>query len=230
MAKKERKFVNVNGSEPTSAPKTEVNKGKATGQRIGAVVIWLLAIACEVLAICMINGILYIPDDKMTMWLIIALVADLVFVIIGSLLWKSANDIDPASSKNKTKFFLWNNMGVIVSLIAFFPFIIILLNNKKLDGKLKKTATAIAAAAMLIAGAVSYDWNPKSAEDLAAAKEEVVAENGTDVVYWTQWGKSYHLNPDCQTLQNSATVYQGTIEQAYEAHRTDPCDFCADGK
>lgn len=25
----------------------------------------------------------------------------------------------------------------------------------------------------------------------------------------------------------SSKVYQGTIEEAFEANRTDPCDFCA---
>ena len=46
-------------------------------------------------------------------------------------------------------------------------------------------------------------------------------------VYWTRFGKSYHLDPNCHTLMRSSKVYQGTIEEAFEANRTDPCDFCA---
>jgi len=47
---------------------------------------------------------------ELSTFLIICIVLDLIFVIIGSLLWKKANHIDPISEKNKTKFWLWNNL------------------------------------------------------------------------------------------------------------------------
>jgi hypothetical protein len=52
-------------------------------------------------------------------------------------LWKKANHIDPASEKNKAKFWLWNNLGTILSVLAFLPIIILVFTNKDLDKKSK---------------------------------------------------------------------------------------------
>ena len=144
-------------------------------------------------------------------------------MIIGSQLWKKSNRLDPASKASKVKFFLWNNMGLIASVICFLPLIILLLANKDLDGKTKKIATVVAVIALIIASLFSIDFDPVSAEELAEAQQTV----GNGSVYWTQFGKSYHLDPNCHTLMRSSKVYQGTIEEAFEANRTDPCDFCA---
>ena len=70
------------------------------------------------------------------------------------------------------------------------------------------------------------DFSPSSSEDLAAA-QEAAEEIGDGSAYWTQFGKSYHLDPNCQTLLNSSTIYNGTIEEAFDANREDPCNFCA---
>lgn len=205
--------------------------GNATGLRVGAVVFWLLGIACEVFAILMLNGTFNFENpakgtDPTMTYLIIALVVDLVLVIIGSQLWKKSNDIDPASEQNKIKFFLWNNMGLIASILAFFPIVILLLQNKELDAKTKKIATAVAAVALVLAAATSIDYNPTSAEQMAEA-QATTAEAGIDTVYWTPYGRRYHLNVDCQSLQNSATLIEGNITQAFEANRNTPCAFCA---
>ncbi len=202
-------------------------KARATSLRIIAVILWLVAIAFEILVIALLNGTLYIPGDQ-TMWLIIGIALDLICVVSGSLLWKHSNRIDPASEKNKVKFFLWNNMGVIAAVLAFLPLVIILLKDKKLDAKAKKIVSIVAAVALIAAIGLSIDYNPVSQEDLAEAKQEALAQN-EGIAYWTRWGRSYHFDPNCRTLLNSAVVYQGTIEEAFEAHRTDPCDFCAEG-
>lgn len=103
------------------------------------------------------------------------------------------------------------------------PIVILLLANKDLDGKTKKIVSVVAAIALVLASLFSIDFNPVSAEELAEAQQTV----GNGSVYWTQFGKSYHLDPNCHTLMRSSKVYQGTIEEAFEANRTDPCDFCA---
>ena len=156
-------------------------------------------------------------------WLIGALVIDLILVIIGSQLWKKSNRLDPASKQNSVKFFLWNNMGFIAAVVCFLPVVILLLANKDLDAKTKKIVTVVAVIALILASVFSIDFNPVSAEELAEAQQTV----GNGSVYWTQFGKSYHLDPNCHTLMRSSKVYQGTIEEAFEANRTDPCDFCA---
>jgi Na+/proline symporter len=94
-------------------------------------------------------------------WLIVLIVADLAFVIIGSLLWKKANRFDPASEKDKVKFFIQNQLGTIISIIAFLPLVILIFTNKNMDGKQKGIVGAIAVVAMLIAGITSYDFNPR---------------------------------------------------------------------
>ena len=226
----ERTIVKASTGEKsgkTSKPAvvSAADKKKATGLRWGAVALWLLAIGFEVLAILLLNGTLYIPGDAMV-WMIVALAVDMILVIIASQLWKKANRLDPASEKNKLKFFLWNNMGVIASLIAFVPFIILLLKNKDMDKKTKRIVTVVAAIALVIAGAASFDYDPVSAEAMAEA-QEAAAVTSDGMAYWTQWGRSYHLNPDCHTLARSATIYEGTIGDAFDAKRNDPCDFCA---
>lgn len=216
------------GKKPTikEAPKT----GNATGLRIGAVVLWLVAIALEVLAVMILNGsvtLSFIPLSSLVQ-IIIVLVLDLIFVIIGSQLWKKANHIDPASEKNKLKFWLWNNMGVIVCAVAFIPFVILALTNKDADAKTKKIASIVAIIALLIGGIASYDFNPISEEQ----KAEAMAEYGDTTVYWTPFGKVYHTDLDCHALNRSDNLTEGTVEQAIAANRTRLCSYCEkrDGK
>ena len=196
--------------------------GNSTGLRIGAVVLWVAAIGLEVLAILILNGTInwtFMPS----LWQMgIALALDLACVIIGSQLWKKANRIKPASKKNKLKFWLWNNMGVIVCAFAFIPFIILALTDKKADKKTKAIATVVAVIALLIGGLASYDWDPVSQEDLDAASAAI-----TDDVYWSTFGKVYHTQDDCQSLNRSDALTYGTVEQAVAANRTRLCAFCA---
>ncbi|MEA4911178.1 MAG: hypothetical protein VB092_01005 [Oscillospiraceae bacterium] len=211
-----------------------VQRKPATGLRVAAVVLWLFAIGFEVLAILTLNGnwesfqnFLAATFTDLMVPLIIEIVADLVLVVVGAQLWKKANHQDPVSEKNKVKFVLWNNMGVIAAVIAFLPLIILLLKNKDLDAKTKKIVSAVAIVAIVIAGLLSYDFNPVSLEDM---QQEVSASGSyTGEIYWTRYGKSYHLDPDCQALSRTLpeNLYQGTLEEAFEAGRTDPCDFCA---
>ena len=86
-------------------------KKRATCKRVWAIICWVLAIAFEVIAILRLTDVInWFSSLDLTAFLIICIVLDLIFVIIGSLLWKKANRIDPASEKNKVKFWLWNNL------------------------------------------------------------------------------------------------------------------------
>lgn len=79
---------------------------RATGMRLLAVLFWLIAIACEVFVIALFNGTLYIPEilNYEMAFLIGGIVLILIFVIIGSQLWKKANRIDPVSKKTSSNF------------------------------------------------------------------------------------------------------------------------------
>lgn len=224
--KKEKKMVATeNAGKAVKKTTKEERREKATGKRVAAVIFWLLAITMEVLFILFLNKTIYIPSlaDKQMVVLIVLLVLDLIFVIIGSQFWKRANDVDPASNKNKVKFFLWNQMGLIVSVLAFCPLILVLLNNKELDKKTKKVVTAVAVVALALASVFGIDFNPMSEEERVALEESVTAE-----VYYTTFGKKYHTHEDCQAISNSATVYYGPISDALDAGRTEKCKFCAE--
>lgn len=205
---------------PTVKPAPE--SGNAMGLRIGAVVLWVAAIALEVLAIMILNGTVALSFLPTMAQIIIALVLDLVCVIIGAQLWKKSDRIDPASEKNKVKFWLWNNMGVLACVLAFVPFIILTLTDKKADPKLKKVAVIVALVALLIGGIASYDFDPISAEQKAEAIEEY--EGVT--VYWTPFGKVYHTDIDCHAMNRTDVITEGTVEQAIEANRTRICSYC----
>ena len=84
--------------------------GNATGLRIGAVALWLVAIAFEVVAYLMLIGKINLGFMSALAQIIVALALDLVCVIIGAQLWKKANRIKPASEKNKFTFWLWYHL------------------------------------------------------------------------------------------------------------------------
>ena len=102
-------------------------------------------------------------------WLIALIVADLIFAVIGNLLWKKANRFDPASEKEPFKFFVQNQLGAIIAVIAFLPLVILIFTNKDLKGKQKGLVGAIAVVALLIAGFTGIDFNPPSQEQYAPA-------------------------------------------------------------
>ena len=202
-------------------------KERAKNKRILACILWLIAICFEVVGILRLTGAInWIPKLSESTFLIICIILDLLFFVPGSLLWKQANHIDPASEKDKTKFWLWNNLGVILSVLAFLPIIILVLTDKDMDKKSKTLVTIVAAIALVIAGASSYDYNPVSSEQLARAEKEVAAVSDSGYVYWAPHSKKYHVDPDCPAFSNSETVYKGTVAQAFEKNLTEPCRRC----
>ncbi len=210
---------------PKTAKQPAGEEKRPTGLRIGAVVLWLLAVGAEVAAIYLLN----LREETLV---IVALVVDALFCIVGSLLWKRANRVRPCQSKSDFVCFIWNQMGVIACIVAFIPFgLYLLLKADKISPKMKKTIAVIAAVLFLGSVGASIDYNPPSAEDLEKAETAAVLEDpdfdGT--VYWTRFGKSYHLDPDCFTLSRTKpeNLFSGTLEEAFAANRTDPCDFCA---
>ena len=199
-------------------------KGSSTGYRIGAIALWVVALGLEIVAIMILLGKIKMNFLGLSSLgqIIVFLVLDLICVVIGSQLWKKANHISPMSKKNPTLFWIWNNMGLIVSVACFLPFIIIALSNKNTDKKTRVVATVVAIIALLIAGLASYDWNPVSKEELEAATNTITGD-----VYWAPFGKVYHTHEDCQALNHTDTLTYGSVDQAIAANRTRLCSFCA---
>ena len=207
-----------------ATPATAADKSSAKTKRILAVVFWVLAIVCEVLAVLVFVGKVNLHISTALTQVIGLLVLDFILVVFGAQFWKQANRIDPVSEQNKTKFWLWNNMGVIVCCFAFIPFLIyVLLIDKDADPKMKKVASIVAAVALVLGIGLNYTYSPVSAEGKAQAE----ATLGNTAVYWTPGGSVYHLDSDCQHLANSTNLFEGNVDNAIEAGKTRLYKTCA---
>ena len=217
-----KKITKVSGdgdaSQKSTFTPTAEAKGKAAQLRIFAIVVWVLAIAAEIGAILVLIKSAKPIETSAWIWMIAFIVVDLILVVIGSLLWKKANRLDPASKKDKIKFFLQNQLGVIVAVIAFLPLVVLVFTNKDLDGKQKGILGGVAIAALIIAGLLSADFNPPSVEEYTEQSAIVKELMGADHVYWTKSGTKYHLHEDCQYLKSDRTteIFEGgTVADAY---------------
>lgn len=203
---------------------TDESKGKATKFRLFAILSWIVAIGIEVWAIMLLQK----PPINTTI-LIVMVVVIMIFAIVGSLLWKKANRFDPASEKEKIKFFIQNQLGVIITVIAFLPLIILIFTNKDLKGKQKGLVGTIAIIALVVAGYFGLDLNPPSVEQYAEQTAQVESLMGTNNVYWTKSGNKYHTYSDCQHINTSKTdeIFSGTVAQARELKNiTELCLTC----
>lgn len=131
--------------------------------RIIAAVLWALAIGGEALAIF---GILRQNPVNMTL-LIGALVVIAVLAIVGDLLWKRANAMDPASTSEPVRFFIQNQLGAIIGIIAFLPLVLLIVTNKNMSGQQKTLAGGIGVIALIAATLMGVSFNPPSVEQYA---------------------------------------------------------------
>ncbi|MCL1790628.1 MAG: hypothetical protein FWG40_04635 [Peptococcaceae bacterium] len=205
-------------------------KGNPMLFRMIAVVLWILGLACEVVGILVILEKLTMPGFSSIVWLVIALVLDLVFVVSGSLLWKRANKIDPPSEKNKVEFFIKTQLGAIIAVIAFFPILVILLMDKNMDKKAKTWISILAGICLVIAVGLSIDYDPISLEDLEQMR--VNADNsdfGTGIVQWSKNSKVYHTWIDCSSLKRikEENLTESDVDDAFENGKARMCQFCA---
>jgi len=117
-----------------------------------------------------------------------------------------------------------------MSVIAFLPLVVLILNNKNLTKKQKAILGSVAGAALLIGGLTGTDFNPVSQEQYAEQTAQVEGLTGNNHVYWTKSGKSYHLFQDCGYINSKRTneIFQGKVASARELKKiTDLCDRCA---
>lgn len=189
-------------------------KGKAKQLRLFAFVAWILAMAGQVFAI------LKLISDETLVMLIVAIVVILILAITGSTLWKKANRLDPASEKDSTKFFIQNQLGAIMGVLAFLPMVILILTNKNISGKTKGIAGSIATVAMVAAGITGADFNPPSVEkyteEINKQNEEARSFNiNSDNVYWSKAGNKYHAFDNCQYIKGKA-LSNGSIKESWE--------------
>lgn len=191
------------------------SKGKAKQLRVFAILSWVIAMAGQAFAI------FKLIHDETLVWLIVAIVVILALAVTGSILWKKANRLDPASEKDRVKFFIQNQLGSIMGVLAFLPMVILIFMNKDVDGKTKGIAGTVAVVALLLAGISGVDFNPPSIEKYT---EEINSQTAVvkylnfdnDNVYWTRAGNKYHIFEDCQHIKGREGVTNGTVKQCWE--------------
>jgi len=92
------------------------------------------------------------------------LVVIAIFAIAGSLMWKAANKHDPARESDKARFFFQNQLGAIITLIAFLPLIVLIFLDKDMDPKNKKVAGMVGGVLAVVAALIGVSWKPPSVE------------------------------------------------------------------
>jgi len=126
-------------------------------------------------------------------WLIALIVVIGVLALAGSLLWKKANRFDPASKKDPVRFFIQNQLGVFITLLAFVPLIVLIFMNKDMDKNQKTIAGIVGIVVALAVGLGSADFVPPSQEDISEGAVVAIEYTGSDTVYWVKGGGVYHL-------------------------------------
>jgi hypothetical protein len=211
------KAAEAAGTTATDWKPTPEAKSKSTMFRIIAIVLWLLAIGTEAFAIFYV-----LKQNPINMvLLIILLVVIAALAIGGSLLWKQSNRLDPASKEDKVRFFVQNQLGVIISAIAFIPLIILIFTNKNMSGQQKALAGVIAIVLLGASGTIGATVNPPSTEQYASETQQVQdANGGQNLVYWTKSGKVFHLCADASAVNLQSKdnqIYSGTVAEAHAA-------------
>jgi len=61
------------------------------------------------------------------------LVVIAVFAMLGSVLWKKSNRHDPATKAEPFKFFVQNQLGAIITVLAFLPLLALIFLDKDME-------------------------------------------------------------------------------------------------
>jgi len=191
------------------------SKSKAKQYRIVAFVAWIIAIGAELFAIMNL-----INSDRL-IWLIVTIVIMLILSVTGNVLWQKANGLDPASEHDEFQFFVQNQLGAIMAVLAFLPLVVFIFMSKDADKKTKSIAGVVAIIAMLIAGVSGIDFNPPSVEKYTQEINEQTdvlkkLNFDKDNVYWTAAGNKYHVFEDCQHIKGRDEINNGTVKESWE--------------
>lgn len=218
--------------QPTWTPTPEA-KSQATTFRIVALLLWVLAIAIELFAIFWVLK----QRNVNLILLIVAIVLMGMLAIGGDLLWKRANQLDPAARAETVRFFVQNQLGAIIAVVAFLPLIAMIFLNKNMTQQQKGIAGSIGVVVFALAGILGVSFNPPSVEQntqqqnvqqsgqpstqqFPAESAVVIGYTGQDLVFWTKDGTVYHLCQAASALQHESkdnTIYSGSVADAHAA-------------
>jgi len=149
-------------------------KSASRRYRIFALICWAIAIGGEIAGIYFLKQHKF--DDGNLLLLIGLLVGIAVFAIAGSLLWKAANRQNPASKADGFRFFVQNQLGAIITLIAFLPLLVLILMDKDMDPKNKQIAGGIGAVLAVLATLIGVNFQPPSVEQYTQDMNECATQ------------------------------------------------------
>jgi hypothetical protein len=153
---------------------THGQKSSATRLRLFAALSWIVAIGTEIAGIVLLRQHKF--DHGNLPLLIGLLVVIAIFAIAGSLMWKAANKHDPASKSEPARFFIQNQLGAIITVLAFLPLIVLIFMDKDMDPKNKKIAGGIGVVLAAAATFIGIDFNPPSVEQYTQDMNKCAAE------------------------------------------------------
>lgn len=153
---------------------TQDQKGAATRLRIFAAIAWVVAIGSEIAGIVMLRQHKF---DHGNLGLLIGLLVVIaVFAIAGSMMWKAANKHDPASKAEPFRFFVQNQLGAIITLIAFLPLLVLIFMDKDMDPKNKKIAGGVGVVLAVVATLLGVSFKPPSVEQYTQDMNKCAAQ------------------------------------------------------
>jgi hypothetical protein len=153
---------------------THGQESAARRLRIFAAIAWVIAIGGEVAGVVLLYRHTF---DHGNLPLLIGILAGIaIFAIAGSLMWKAANKHDPARESDRAKFFFQNQLGAIITLIAFLPLIVLIFMDKDMDPKNKKIAGGVGVVLAAVATLIGVSWNPPSVEQYPQDMNKCAAE------------------------------------------------------
>ena len=153
---------------------THDQQSAATRLRVFAAIAWAIAIAGEIAGVVLLYRHKF--DHGNLPLLIGILVGIAVFAIAGSLMWKAANRNDPARESDRARFFFQNQLGAIITVIAFLPLLVLIFMDKDIDPKNKKIAGGVGAVLAIVATLIGVSWHPPSVEQYTQDMNKCAAE------------------------------------------------------
>ena len=153
---------------------TQGQKSSATRLRIFAAISWAVAICGEIAGIVLLFKHKF---DHGNLPLLIGILAGIaIFAIAGSLMWKAANRSDPASKAEPFRFFVQNQLGAIITLVAFLPLVVLIFTDKDMDPRNKKIAGGVGAVLAVVATLIGVSYKPPSVEQYTQDMNKCAAQ------------------------------------------------------